>query len=60
MEYSDFRSHITAFNEMEAQKKAKHMERVEKRKQKKGVDAQIVKSLERANIETIKFVSDLV
>lgn len=26
----------------------------------KGVDAQIVKSLERANIETIKFVSDLV
>ena len=26
----------------------------------KGVDAKIVKSLERANIETIKFVSDLV
>ena len=26
----------------------------------KGVDAQIVKSLERSNIETIKFVSDLV
>jgi len=26
----------------------------------KGVDAKIVKSLERSNIETIKFVSDLV
>jgi len=26
----------------------------------KGVDAKIVKSLERSNIETIKFVTDLV
>lgn len=32
--YSDFRSHINEFNEGEALKKAKHLERVEKRKQK--------------------------
>ena len=48
MEYSDFRSHISAFNEMEAQKKAKQLERIEKRKQKQEehVAMELAKTIE--------------
>jgi len=59
-EYSDFRSHISAFNEEEAKKRAKHLERVEKRKQKQEehVAMELAKTIEPRSSRGSKKSSD--
>jgi len=59
-EYSDFRSHINAFNEQEATKKAKRLERVEKRKQKQEehVAMELAKTVEPKSSRGSKKSSD--